>query len=214
MIKRLKTDGICYIERLKGTQEWYWGSDYAAGDLYEAEEVFREGKTFRTNRVLFIKYPEGEVIEPVRTQENQYLGLPVFSDGKIISLLVDFAQGEIRLLSYDPATKVVAIQAVIPLGAVKDCYNLRLETQPLMLIRHGMEDRFELLWPEQAGFDVGENEAFLFRDGDRLYFQEWFEDENDYHEEVVVRKLPDGKELERMPGSYRELPDGQKWLLV
>ena len=40
-MKRIETQGITYIEPLVGCNEWYWGTDYIHGDLYEAEELFR-----------------------------------------------------------------------------------------------------------------------------------------------------------------------------
>lgn len=36
-------NGITYLEPLAGSSEWYWGADYASGDLYEAEERFHSG---------------------------------------------------------------------------------------------------------------------------------------------------------------------------
>ena len=42
-MKRIITNGITDLELLAGSSEWYWGTDYASGDLYEAEEVFRSG---------------------------------------------------------------------------------------------------------------------------------------------------------------------------
>ena len=42
-MKRIETQGIYCIEPLDGSREWYWGMDYTGGDLYEAEELFRQG---------------------------------------------------------------------------------------------------------------------------------------------------------------------------
>ena len=39
-MKQIETQGITYLEPLKGSQHWYWGTDYISGDLYEAEELF------------------------------------------------------------------------------------------------------------------------------------------------------------------------------
>ena len=43
-MKRIVTNGITNLEPLQGSSEWYWGSDYASNDLYEAEELFRAWK--------------------------------------------------------------------------------------------------------------------------------------------------------------------------
>lgn len=42
-MKRIITNGITNLEPLPGSSKWYWGSDYASNDLYEAEELFRSG---------------------------------------------------------------------------------------------------------------------------------------------------------------------------
>ena len=41
-MKKIRTNGITYLENLDTSSEWYLGTDYACGDLYEAEEVFWE----------------------------------------------------------------------------------------------------------------------------------------------------------------------------
>ena len=212
-MKKIETHGITCFEPLDGSPEWYWGCDYAAGDLYEAEELYQKGGPIKNNRVLLIHYPDGEVAEPVKTLPDQYLGRPVFHEGKIINLLVDFPKGEIHVLAYEHAHRQLSTVVTLPLSGVKDCYNLLLRGDPLMLTRSGGENRFEILWPEQVSFDIGVRETFDFRDGDKLYFQEWFEDP-DYREEVVVRDLHTGKILERFSGAIKEMPNGQHWLLV
>ena len=35
-IKDIHTEGISYLAPMEGTRDWYWGSDYDSGDLYEA----------------------------------------------------------------------------------------------------------------------------------------------------------------------------------
>lgn len=81
-MKRIVTNGITNLEPLTGDREWYWGADYASGDLYEAEELFRGGHPIRRNRLLLVHRPEGTVYEPVRTEPGQYLGRPVYHGGQ------------------------------------------------------------------------------------------------------------------------------------
>ena len=50
MIKKIHTGGITYIQPLTGTDEWYWGTDYTSGDLYEAEELYRDNEAGGTDR--------------------------------------------------------------------------------------------------------------------------------------------------------------------
>ena len=212
-MKRIITNGITNLEPLAGSSKWYWGSDYASGDLYEAEELFRSGHPIRKNRLVLVRCPEGTVYEPVCTKPGQYLGRPAYHNGQVVLLLVDFPKEEIRILSFDEAKKTIEPLAVLPLSVVADCYNLMLETPPLMLTRSAHDNQFQILWPERRDFAIEDHEFFEFLEGNRLYTTVWYEDP-DYQEEVLVRDYDTGELLERIPGSLRQMPNGQKWLLV
>ena len=58
----------------------------------------------------------------------------------------------------------------LPLNAVKDCYNLRLDGCPLMLTRQGGDYLFQVIWPEKVEFAIGTGESFLFRKENKLFF--------------------------------------------
>ena len=212
-MKRFITNGITNLEPLAGSSKWYWGSDYASGDLYEAEELFRSGHPIRKNRLVLVRCPEGTVYEPVCTKPGQYLGRPAYHNGQVVLLLVDFPKEEIRILSFDEAKKTIESLAVLPLSVVADCYNLMLETPPLMLTRSAHDNQFQILWPERRDFAIEDHEFFEFLEGNRLYTSVWYEDP-DYREELLVRDYDTGELLERIPGSLRQMPNGQKWLLV
>lgn len=212
-MKRIITNGITNLEPLAGSSKWYWGSDYASGDLYEAEELFRSGHPIRKNRLVLVRCPEGTVYEPVCTKPGQYLGRPAYHNGQVVLLLVDFPKEEIRILSFDEAKKTIEPLAVLPLSVVADCYNLMLDTPPLMLTRSAHDNQFQILWPERRDFAIEDHEFFEFLEGNRLYTSVWYEDP-DYREELLVRDYDTGELLERIPGSLRQMPNGQKWLLV
>lgn len=212
-MKRIITNGITNLEPLAGSSKWYWGSDYVSGDLYEAEELFRSGHPIRKNRLVLVRCPEGTVYEPVCTKPGQYLGRPAYHNGQVVLLLVDFPKEEIRILSFDEAKKTIEPLAVLPLSVVADCYNLMLETPPLMLTRSAHDNQFQILWPERRDFAIEDHEFFEFLEGNRLYTSVWYEDP-DYREELLVRDYNTGELLERIPGSLRQMPNGQKWLLV
>ena len=101
-MKRIVTNGITNLEPLTGSRDWYWGADYASGDLYEAEELFHSGRPIRSNRLVLVRCPEGTVYEPICAKPGQYLGRPVYHDGQVVLLLVDFPKGEIQSL---PSTR-------------------------------------------------------------------------------------------------------------
>ena len=199
------------MELVRGsTDEWYWSTDYLHGDLYEAEELFRMGHPVKSNRLYLIHYPDGTVYEPVPTVTGQYLGYPVYDDGTVALLAVNFPEGIIRILRFRSGETSEVAQ--IPLSAVKDCYNLILHTNPLTLTRQPGDHTIELVWPEQVRFAIEARESLNFRDGDKLYFTIWYE-APDYREETVVRSLKDGTVLDRFPGDIRIMPNGDKWLV-
>ena len=212
-MKRIVTNGIVNLEPLEGSSEWYWGADYASNDLYEAEELFRSGHPIDKNRLILLHRLEGAVYEPVCTKPGQYLGRPVYHNGQIVLLLVDFPKEEIRMLIFHAAEGTTEPLAVLPLSIVADCYNLMLHTSPLILTRSAHDNQFQILWPERRDFAIEDHEIFEFLEGNKLYTSVWHEDP-DYREELLVRDYHTGELLERIPGNFRRMPDGQKWLLV
>ena len=212
MIRRIKTGGISYLASLPGSGDWYWGTDYTSGDLYEAEELYRDGHRIRHNRLIFVHSPEGRTVEPVRAGDGQYFGRPAYDRGSLWILLADFPAGEIRILGYDAAEDALSPLLALPRSEVEDCYNLMLHPSPLMLTRQA-GNRFQVIWPEKADFPIHSAETFCFREGEKLYFSRWYEDP-DYREETVVRRMPDGAIIDQFPGSILSLPDGRQWILI
>ena len=173
-VRRIKIPGITYIDKVEGTDALYWGMDYTSGDLYEAEELFRDGHPIRRNRLIFISYPEGEVFEPIKAAEGQYLGRPVFFGGRAYALMVDFPKAEIRILRCADDMRSAEPHVTIPLGEVHDCYNLMLATSPLTLVRQGHENRFQVVWPDKGDFPIAPQESLDSRNGDDLIFSKWY----------------------------------------
>ena len=210
MVKRIPTGGIGYLHPLTGSPDWYWGMDHTHGDLYEAEELWQTGRPIRQNRLILVRRETGEVLEPIRAKPGQYFGQPGFADGRPLLLLADFPAGEIRLLACSAEADTVEPIVTLPRSAVKNCYNLMPHLSPLCLTRQ-TADAFEIVWPERVSFPIAPQETFCFRDGERLYFERWYEDP-DYRTEVVVRDL-DGNILDQRPGAAQQMPDGQLWTL-
>lgn len=210
--KRINIKGITYFESLCGTNEWYWGSDYCHGDLYEAEELFQSKHTVNGNRLVFVKYPEGTYVEPIPKREGQYFGRPVFDNGVIIILLVDFFENKIKVISYQDTLKELKTLFEMDRSEIKDCYNLILRVSPLYLSRDGNDGIYEILWPEKSVFHIEDNETIFQREDEILISSIW-EENPDYREETIVRKYPTGEILERVSGTMMEMPDKQKWII-
>ena len=210
-IKKIKCPTGSYLEKVSGTQEWYYAASFT-GDLYEAEEIVELGHTFEGTELVLIHYPSGKTFEPFPRQEKVYIERPVWDGGKIALLRVDFNINEIAIIHVDMGAETHEVTARLPLNSVKDCYNLKLTQQPLTLYRQGSEGLFEIYWPERISFERSPRECFYFREGDKLYFSEWHEDP-DYREMVRVRACSDGTLLEEYSGMLFDMPDGSKWLL-
>ena len=206
----IRTGGITWLEALDPAQTWYWGSDYTGGDLFEAEELWRQGHRIRANRLVLVR-ADGRLFEPLSAREGQYFGRPAMDGSSICLLLADFPAGLVRLLRFDPEGETLTPVADIPLSEIENCYNLMPHTAPLCLTRQA-KDRFQILWPEKADFSIGPTESFFLRDGEELYFSRWHEDP-DYRVETVVRDMAGGI-VTVLPGDVTERPDGRNWLLV
>lgn len=212
-MKAIGIHGMTNMELVRGgTNEWYWATDYIHGDLYEAEELFRQGHSVRSNRLYLIHYPDGAVYEPVKPTDGQYLGTPVYDGSSVVLLVVSFNESVIRILRFLHQPEAVQEMAQLPLAAVKNCYNLLLHTSPLSLTRQPNDGTFEIIWPEQVCFAIDDRETLNFRDRDKLYFNIWYEDP-DYREETLVRSVQDGTILESLSGDVRIMPNGERWLI-
>lgn len=213
-MKYIPTGGISGLTPLEGTDDLFFGTGAPHGDLYEAEELFWDGGSLKPDRLILVKYPSGQVTEPLKAAPGQYFGRPVYYDGGVYALLADFPAGEIQILKLDGPLENAHVHATFPLTEVEDCYNLSLKTAPLMLTRQA--DILEILWPERRRVRLQERETFRFRDGDELWMSRWNEEgEGDSYrcwEEIVVRNL-DGDQLSCQPGDIQLIPNGEKWLL-
>ena len=215
-MKTINTGGITYIDLIPyGTDEWYYGISYEHGDLYEAEEIFRAGQDVEGRNLILIHYPDGEVYRPVPKMPGIYPAEPVCLDGSIYILIVDFPGSLIQIMRFGCISRETEIIAELPLSSVRDCYNLHLDTAPLTVTRQCVgRNEFEIIWPEKVQLEMGDHDSFFLRDGDRLFFSRWHEDEDgsNYYEETVVRDLT-GEILEVLPGDVRIMPNGETWFL-
>ena len=217
-MKTIDAGGITYIEPVPGgTPDWYYGISREHGDLYEAEELFRQGRPVRGNTLCLVHYPDGSVYQPLQKQEGTYFDRPVYLNGQIFLLQADFPGGVIRIFSFSCQSHETALLVSLPLAAVRNCYNLMLHISPLCLTRQGNDDWFEIIWPEQVRFEIQPRESFFLRQGDRLYFNAWLEegegDDYRYWEETHIRNLQ-GELTEILPGDVRIMPNGEMWFLI
>lgn len=216
-MKHIDADGITFIEPLSGTGEWYYGIGYEHGDLYEAEELYKMGEPVKGRSLVLVHYPDGTVYRPVSKAEGKYSTPPVYYEGAIYLIQVDFPKGVIEIVRFDEKSHETSVAAEIPLDSVKDCYNLNLTTKPLTMTRQCVGDNdFEIVWPERVSFKMGDHDSFFLRDGDKLYFSRWHEEgdgpDYEYWEEIVVRNL-EGEITDTFSGDIQLMPNGEMWHL-
>ena len=215
-MKTVETGGLTAISPVPGgTSEWYYCVGYEHGDLYEAEEVFNSGGNVEGRGFCLIHFPDGTVYRPVKKERGTYLGEPVFYDGNVYFLRVDFNLKTIEIMSFSQKAPEALSVDTIPLSSVKNCYNLRIDTAPLTVSRQSVsENELEIIWPERLRLEMGDHDSFFMRDGKRLFFSRWHEEGDGekyrYWEEIVVKDM-NGNVIETLPGDIVTMPDGQKW---
>ena len=224
-----------FFERVDGTSEWYYShvSSKSFCDLYEAEEIVNDGYTFVGMNCVLIHYPDGKVFKPFEIRENIYVEKPVFLNGKIYFLEVDFDKKVMRVIYIDSEELISSnfedgkesnedkfcnisiedikhVEAEISLSEVEDCYNLMLKISPMMITRAGNDGYFEIIYPEKKRYNIDVREGFDFRNGDDMYFASW--DENpEYEDFIVVRDYESGEVKSVEKGSIFRMPNGEMW---
>ena len=210
MVKKNFHHTSMYLSPAEGTSEWYIGTHFEEDicDLYEAEERIEFRGNFPGNQLFFLHYPDGAVHTPFEIRENVYYEEPKWDNGCFGILEVDFSSETIRLYTYVPGGKA-EILVTLPLSAVKDCYNLKLDVSPWTISRQ-TDDVYEIIWPEKKSFALGKNGGMLYRNGSILYFSRWAE-EPYYKDRVVTIDIESGKEIAAEEGSLYRMPDGTLW---
>ena len=216
-MKTINLDGISYIEHVPGaTDEWYYGIEYEHGDLYESEDIFKAGNQIKGRTLRLVHYPDGDVFDPVPKTEGCYSEKPIFFEDSIYILNVNFEKSLIQIIRFECREHKTSIHAELPLSETKDCYNLLLHTAPLSLTRQGFDNEFQIIWPEKVTFKMDDHDSFFLRDGDKLYFNRWYEEgegvDYRYWEETIIKDL-DGNVLETFPGDVMVMPNGELWHL-
>lgn len=235
VIREIKGLENGYFENIEGTSEWYYShvSSKSFCDLYEAEEIVNDGYTFVGMGCALIHYPDGKVFKAFEIKENIYVEKPVFLNGKIYFLEVDFDKKVMRVIYIDSEELISSnfeddkesnedkfcnisiedikhVEAEISLSEVEDCYNLMLKISPMMITRAGNDGYFEIIYPEKKRYNIDVREGFDFRNGDDMYFASW--DENpEYEDFIVVRDYESGEVKSMQRGSIFRMPNGEMW---
>ncbi|MDO5521074.1 MAG: hypothetical protein Q4G58_11340 [bacterium] len=214
-IKNIEGFTDAYPDQVKGTNEWYYCKQYrgSARDLCQVIGIIEEDGRYPGSTCKLIHYPDGKVYQPFEMKADRYIEEPVYDNGKIAFLVVDFGKRRIEVYHFLPKEEELVLLAEVPLERNEDCDQLNIKTAPLMLCRDNFyKSKFEIIWPEKKEISVGAKERIMFGDGDTLFMKEWeLLPETGYHEYVVVRDRNTGEVRERFSGSMSHMPDGSYW---
>ena len=202
-----------YPERVDETDLWYYAQWSPCSEAYEALDYKKE---YPGTRLYLIKYPSGEIYEPMGQEKNVFIERPVYEhkDNSFGIIRYDFSKEVIQLLIFKPGRSGVEVLAETDFSKVGDMINVRLITSPFALVRHDVQnDAVHFLWPREMHIQFEENEGLYFQDDGKLYTSKWIEDP-DYREESIVRDAETGQILERSPGYLRRMPDGSVWKMT
>lgn len=209
-MKTIETNGIQNLMPMIGSNAWYFGCDYATGSVNEYEEAFKNGGSPDADRIVFVHFPEGKVIEPFIAKKGQYLGWPCFCSGIIYSFLVDFIEREIMILSHNTMNGEQAIETCIALDNIRNLRDLFLYPTSPILAEQEDSGSFHIYWPVHISLDISKREVFDMCIDNRLFFTKSNE-ETASKDEVIVRDLKTGKMIEKIDGRIDIMPDGQIW---
>lgn len=206
-----------YPENIEGTSEWYYcnipsSSDFETYDLFDAEEDVNAGDVFGGMNCVLIHFPDGEVHRPFEMKENVFVNPPVYLDGILYFLVVDFGERRIYIISYNPKNREKKMIADLSLDEVDNCLNLRLDVLPITLIRHANDEFLYVIWPEKKKIKIRLRESMSFRDNDNLYCEYWYENP-EYHEMTIIRDWNSGKIKKILKGRMERMPNGDIWVL-
>ncbi len=200
---------VAPIEKLSGLDNIHYCLTYPLGDLYEAEEVFLNKLEFINNRLIFINEISDQIFEPIITKKYQYIHNVIYENNFIYVLLVDFECSLISIYKISKDFKDVSIEYTQNLKEIKDCYNLYI-TSPLTLVKHNNDNTIDILYPYKNKFTVKENEVFLFRDKDVLYFETYDKGSND---SVIIKDAYNGRIIEKISGVLTKTEKGKIYIL-
>ncbi len=212
-MKTFDLNGNTYLNRIEGSENFYYALDIPHGDLYEAYELYQLQKHTEGSLLYVIDAKTEELFIPFERRANTYHSNPVFTDGKIDVLSVDFRQESADLYEVDPKTKSVTIRLHYNLRDIVTTYNLMLHGVDLTLSSE-KDDILSVYYPVRRDIALTPHESFFFREGRTLYFADWWEDEEDnyrYYERTILRDLYSGVVINVMEGDIFFLPDGRRW---
>lgn len=201
-----------YPEKIDGTTQWYYGQCTPCAECYEVLEFCGNYPGTR----LYLFCIDGSIYEPVKQEKNVFLERPVYNIEResLGFIRYDFRNEKMQLIEFQIKTKESGILTELPLSKAGDMINVRIVTDPYMVVKHNIhDDTVDFLWPIEKRYQFEENESLDFVHDNKLFTSKWMEDP-DYHEEIIIREMDSGNIIDRKPGFLVPMPDGTKWMMT
>ena len=216
MIRHFKEIEGRYIEKIIGQDRLAFAHSDSS-DFYDLIEWSKTGEYYGSI-IMFFDFDSGNVYKPFPKKKNVIYSNPVYTGGLYYFLQGDYSEKKIVLYRYIPEK---ILEKVTELSTEEvDLYNLRVIGDSVHII--SQEDCFKCYYPEQISFPTGRNEAVIFIEDDKIYFQAWVEDGWDeekncatdkykFYEKVIIRDF-EGNTLSEDVGAIYQAVDGTWWI--
>lgn len=139
-IREFKGYEDVYPEKIAGTDQWFYGQCTPCSEAYEVPEF--NGSYLGTRLYLF--NINGDVYEPIKQEINVFLDSPVYNIEKETFGIIrsDFNKRIIQVIEYRVNSKETIVLKELPMSKVGDMINVRIITNPYMLVQLILEKSY------------------------------------------------------------------------
>lgn len=197
---------------LNGTERYAYGlSDFT--DSWELKD-WQEHGGYQGSVLYLYDLQESKVYIPFKKKKNVIYQMPLFSDGMIYFLQVDYDDNKVNLYRVSSSLELEKITD-LSIDEV-NLYNIGLIGEGVHIT--SQDESFVCYYPESFEIKLETNESVLCIDDEKIYISVWIEEgvENDeitkdysYYEKIRV-KDKSGNLISEEIGSLTQFPDG-KW---
>ncbi|WP_414053219.1 hypothetical protein ACMGE6_06675 [Macrococcus equi] len=213
--KRFPVVDSTYIEDINGQSRFGYGIREWL-DLNDAKEIFNNEGYFIGMTLRFFDFVSGETFEPFPVTRNIAYGNVVFHDELFYFLQADFGSNVINLISYypDQETNVVTTLDM----NVMDLDKLKIIGNGVHVVNQ--KEDFVCYYPESFALQLEDEETVVMMDEDKLYINQWIEEEIDtgdefpkynYYDKLVIKNF-EGESLSEEIGYLQQHKDGKWWI--
>ena len=216
MIRHFKEIEGRYIEKIIGQDRLAFAHSDSS-DFHDLIEWSKAGEYYGSV-IIFFDFDSGNVYKPFAKKKNVIYSNPAYTGGFYYFLQGDYSEKKIVLYRYIPEK---ILEKVTELNTEEvNLYNLRIIGDSVHII--SQEDRFECYYPEKISFPIGGNEAVIFIEDDKIYFQAWVEegwdeekncatDKYKFYEKIIIKDF-EGNTLSEDVGAIYQAADGTWWI--